>query len=90
MGDTLRRVLCGSPRLSSARKSAVRSTVVTRPEEPLPTPPSAGAAHPKPGLGAVSTRDHCACGRFYETSDGAVWQELRGGHLRCFCGGCAP
>lgn len=86
MGDTLRRVLCGP---SKARKSPVRSTVVAREEKPLPTPPKVSATHPRPGLGNASTRDHCACGRFYETADGAVWQELRGGHLRCFCGGCA-
>jgi hypothetical protein len=89
MGDTLRRVLCGP---SKARKPAVRSTVVAREEKPLPTPPNASAGpvpQSRPGLGNASTRDHCACGRFYETADGAVWQELRGGHLRCFCGGCA-
>lgn len=53
----------------------------------LPAAPA--VATPKPGLGNVSTRDHCACGRWYETGDGQVWQELRGGHLRCFCAGCA-
>ena len=52
----------------------------------LPAAPA--VATPKPGLGNVSTRDHCACGSFYGSGP-AVWQELRGGHLRCFCGGCS-
>ena len=52
----------------------------------LPAAPA--VATPKPGLGNVSTRDHCACGSFYGSGP-AVWQELRGGHLRCFCAGCA-
>ena len=62
-----------------ARKPAVQATAL--PKAPV-------AAVVRPGLGNVSTRDHCACGSFYGSGP-EVWQELRGGHLRCFCAGCA-
>jgi hypothetical protein len=76
------------------RNSLVRE-LFTRParREPvvatkLPAAPVVAAPVARVGVGGVSTRQHCACGHSYGSSP-EVWQELRGGHLRCFCGGCA-
>ena len=66
-----------------------------RPAQPLPEAParkplvrSRGAAEPVVAAVGAATRDRCACGHSYGSGP-EVWQELRGGHLRCFCGGCA-
>jgi hypothetical protein len=57
--------------------------------KPLVRAPAPRAtAAPLPGIGGA-TRGRCACGHVVGTTPD-VWQELVGGHLRAFCGGCSP